>query len=95
MASIPTVVDNPSDRRYELRIDGAIVASAAYDLSGRVLSINHVETVPEHRNNGYAAHLMDGVVDDARTRSLTIRPRCSYAAQYMHERPATHDLYAA
>ncbi len=95
MTSIPTVVDNPSDGRYELRIDGDVVGSAAYDLVGPVLSVNHVETDPAHQGKGFAALLMDGVVDDVRARSLSIRPRCTYAAKYMRERPQTHDLYAA
>ena len=41
------------------------------------------------------AMLMDGMLDDLRTRSLTINPTCPYAAAHMRDRPDTHDLYAA
>ncbi len=51
------------------------------------MTIPHVETVPAHRGNGYAEALMDGVVESLREQGRTIRPLCSYAASYMHERP--------
>ncbi len=94
MSSRPTVIDNPSEQQYELWLDGERVSLAAYAHSGGVVTIPHVETVPARQDQGYAALLMDGVVDDVRARSLTIRPLCPYAAGYMRERPDTHDLYA-
>ena len=94
MTSRATVIDNPTDHQYELWIGDERVGLAAYAQSGNVVTIPHVETDPAHQGNGYAALLMDGVVDDLRARSLTIRPLCPYAAGYMRERPDTHDLYA-
>jgi uncharacterized protein len=94
MTSRPTVIDNPADHQYELWIGNERVGLAVYSRSGSVVTIPHVETDPAHQGNGYAALLMDGVVDDLRARSLTIRPLCPYAAGYMRERPDTHDLYA-
>ena len=94
MTSRPTVIDNPSKHQYELWLDDELVSLAAYAHSGGVVTIPHVETAPARQDQGYAALLMDGVVDDVRARSLTIRPLCPYAAGYMRERPDTHDLYA-
>ncbi len=90
-----TVTDNATESRYELRIDGELVSVADYRLAGSVLTVPHVETFRSHRGQGLAAMLMDGIVDDVRARSFTIRPSCPYAADYLRERPDTHDLYAA
>jgi len=89
------VIDNQAESRYELRIGDELVSLADYRLSGNVVTVPHVETRPSHEGRGFAALLMDGVIDDLRARSLTIRPSCPYAAAYMRDRPETHDLYAA
>ena len=94
MTSRPTVIDNPSERQYELWLDDERVGLAAYARTDGVVTIPHVETLPEHQGQGFAALLMDGVVDDLRARSLKIRPLCPNAAQYMREHPDAHDLYA-
>jgi uncharacterized protein len=94
MTRRPTVVDNPSEQQFELWLDDECVSVATYAQSSGVVTIPHVETEPLYRGQGYAALLMDGIVDDLRARSLTIRPLCPYAADYMRERADTHDLYA-
>jgi|SRR6187549_3153368 len=89
------VTDNPSASRYELRIGDELVSLADYRLAGNVVTVPHVETQPARQGRGFAAMLMDGMLDDLRTRSLTINPTCPYAAAHMRDRPDTHDLYAA
>jgi uncharacterized protein len=91
----PFVTDNPRESRYELRIGDELVSLADYRRTDDVVTVPHVETNPTHRGQGYAAMLMDGIIDDLRARSLTIRPTCPYAAAYMRDRPDSHDLYAA
>lgn len=91
----PIVTDNPSESRYELRIEDELVSLADYRRSGDVLTVPHVETKPSHRGQGFAEMLMDGIIDDLRARSLTIHPTCPYAAAYMVDHPDTHDVYAA
>jgi uncharacterized protein len=89
-------------RRYELRrrrltgdrFTDEVVSRADYSRSGAVVDVTHVETLPALRGNGFAAMLMSGVLDDVRTRGLTIRPSCGYARSYMYERPDTTDLVA-
>jgi uncharacterized protein len=91
----PTVTDNPTESRYELRIGDELVSLADYRRSDGVVTVPHVETKPALQGQGFAEMLMDGIVDDLRARSLTIRPTCPYAAAYMRDRPDIHDLYAA
>ncbi len=94
MDPLPVVRDNPTVNRYELWLGDVVIAVAEYDRTDGVVTVPHVETDPAHRGKGYAALLMDGLIDDLRARSFTIRPLCPYAAGYMSDRPDTHDLYA-
>ena len=87
-----TVHDDPEVSRFLLRRGDSIVGLADYVLDGDVVTIPHVETAPQHRGQGFAAQLMDGIVDAVRTDGRTIRPICPYAAQYLQGRPDTHDL---
>jgi len=94
MTSRPTVIDNPAEHQYELWFGEERVGVATYASTNGVVTVPHVETDREHQGQGFAALLMDGVIDDLRARSLKIRPLCPYAAGYMRDRPETHDLYA-
>lgn len=87
-----TVHDDPVTSRFLLRAGDSIVGLADYVVDGDVVTIPHVETASQHRGQGFAARLMDGIVDAVRTDGRTIRPICPYAAQYLRERPDTHDL---
>ncbi len=76
------VTNNVAESRYELSVEGHL-AIADYRLEGNNLVITHVETPPQLRGQGVAAKVMAGVVEDAKTRGLTIVPVCSYAVAYM------------
>ena len=89
-----SVIDEPSSSRFTLLLDGEIVGLATYSLDDAVVTIPHVETVPAHRGRGFAAVLMDGVVESIRADGRRIRPICSYAAEYVRKRPDTHELVA-
>lgn len=86
------VIDVPDVSRFELRLDGQRVGLADYSIDGDVVTVPHVETDPAHRGQGFAAILMDGVIDSLRANGQTIRPVCPYAADYMRRHPETQDL---
>jgi predicted GNAT family acetyltransferase len=90
----PSVTDDPASCRFTLTLNGEMVSLADYSIDGNVVTIPHVETVPAHRGRGLAELLMDGVIASIRGQGRTIRPICSYAADYIEERPDTHDLVA-
>jgi predicted GNAT family acetyltransferase len=79
-------------RRYELHRGDQLIGFADYVAHDDVIVIPHVETLVEHRGNGFAAVLMAGIVDDVRASGRRIRPVCPYAAQYLLDRPATLDV---
>lgn len=87
-----TVVDVPESSRFELLLNGDRVGSADYSLVDDVMTVPHVETDPAHQGQGFAAVLMEGVIDSLRRNSQTIRPVCPYAAAYVRRHPDTQDL---
>jgi hypothetical protein len=72
-----------------------VVSHADYSLDGDVVVIPHVETDPRFRGHGWAARLLDAVVDHVRAEGRTIRPICWYAAGYLRDRPETADVTAS
>lgn len=91
------VTENVDDGRFELHIDGELVSFASYqagdsDAGRRNVVVPHVETLIAHRGNGYAAKLMDGMLDLLRTQERTITPLCPFAAGHVRDNPAHHDL---
>ncbi|GAA5481673.1 GNAT family N-acetyltransferase [Haloferula sargassicola] len=76
------VTDNTDRQRFELVEQGKL-AFADYRIEGDVLVIPHVEADPALRGQGAAGRLMQGVVDFARARDLTIHPICGYAAAWL------------
>lgn len=88
------VVDVPGSNRFELHLGAQRVGHADYVVHDGVMTIPHVETVFRHRGKGFAARLMAGLLADVRRRGLVVRPICPYAADYLRDHPAEHDLLA-
>ncbi len=83
------VVSRTDDRdRYELDVDGQVVAFAEFADHGRLITIPYIETDPQHRGKGYSSMLMDGVIDDLRTRGVQVRATCSVARAHISKHAA-------
>jgi len=81
-----TVHDDTTASRFTLHLDGRTIAFASYTIEGDQLTVHHVETNPADRGNGYAAVLMDAVLESAHANGQKIRPLCSYAARHIRRR---------
>ena len=80
----PGSVTRHDDRgRYELDIDGEVVAFAVFSDDGERITIPYIETAPQHRNKGYSSMLMDGVIEDLRARGIQVRATCSVARAHV------------
>ena len=89
------VTKNTNESRYELHRDGELCSFGDYRERNGVVAVTHIETLPEHRRQGNAELLMDGIVDDLRAWGVKIRPSCPFAATYMSEHTEHHDLVAS
>ena len=80
----PGTVTRHDDRgRYELEIDGEVIAFADFSDDGDRITIPYIETAPQHRGKGYSSMLMDGVIDDLRARGIQVRATCSVARAHV------------
>jgi predicted GNAT family acetyltransferase len=78
-----TVTRHDDRGRYELDVDGGVVAFADFSQHGEVITIPYIETDVRHRGHGYSSVLMDGVIDDLRERSVHVRATCSVARAHI------------
>jgi predicted GNAT family acetyltransferase len=81
--SAGSVIRHDDRGRYELDVDGEVVAFAEFSVDGGSIVIPYIETAPQHRGNGYSSMLMDGVIDDLRTRGVTVRATCPVARAHL------------
>ena len=81
--SAPTVTRHDDRGRYELDVDGDVVAFAEFSERDAVVTIPYIETAVQHRGNGYSSMLMDGVIGDLRGRDAHVRATCSVARAHI------------
>ncbi len=86
------VTDAPDAGRFELRRGGELVGFASYRSRDGGVVVPHVETLVQHRGQGYASRLMAGIVAILRRDGRTIVPLCPFAADYLRERPEDADV---
>lgn len=89
-----TVVENLDAGRFELWLNGEVLSFANVQQADGVVTVPHVETAPEHRGNGNAATLMDGMLGLLRSSDRSIAPLCSFAAEHVRSNKGHHDLLA-
>lgn len=80
------VIRHDDRGRYELAIDGEVVAFAEFSTGDDLITIPYIETAVEHRGNGYSTMLMDGVIDDVRSSGARVRATCSVARGHIAAR---------
>lgn len=89
------VVDKAGRSRYELRDDGHLVGFTEYHERDGVFVFPHTVITEHKRGAGYGAALVQGALDDARSRGWRIVPQCPFVAQFIAEHPECADLVAA
>jgi hypothetical protein len=80
--------DQQDANRYAMHVDGELVAVLDYSVLGEAVSLTRAFTVPQHRGKGYAAQLVEYVVDDVeKSGSRHIVPMCWYVADWFESHP--------
>jgi len=88
------VIENAEDEQFQLVRDGEIISVANFSERGGSVVLPHVATEPEHRGQGYATQLMDGVVEILRDTNRKATPICPFASGYFRSHPEHSDLLA-
>jgi predicted GNAT family acetyltransferase len=81
------VIDQPDASRYEIREAGELAGFAEYRLHGDVITFTHTEVDPERGGRGLGSRLIEFAVTDARSRELSIIPRCPFVRDWIAEHP--------
>ncbi len=92
------VIHNAEEFRYELHKNGAEIGVAEYRLLARddgdptIVEFHHTLIAPAERGIGNAERLIEGALNDVRSRGLRVKPTCWYVDQFLVEHPAYSDL---
>jgi hypothetical protein len=81
-----TAVTDDRDRmRYEISEDGRPVGFVTYRLRPDLIELVHTQIDRDREGHGLAAVLVGNVLDDARSRGLSVLPFCPYVATFIGE----------
>ena len=82
------LIHDADKRRYELRIDGALVCALDYVLRPESISFTHTFTDPKLRGQGLAGQLVGYAMDDVEKNSVRrVIPMCWYVGKWFDEHP--------
>ena len=82
-----TVSDNPTELRYELRVDGLLAGVLRYRRQPGGLVFVFPDIEPHLEGNGLGTQLVQGALDDARTRGLKVAPLCPFVSDFIRRHP--------
>jgi hypothetical protein len=85
------VLNNASAHRFELHA-GESMARLDYRVENQTMILVHTEVPPELAGGGVGAKLVKAALEYARDSSLTVAPRCSFAAAYIRRNPQYQGL---
>ena len=85
------IVNNRSQHRYELAVDGHIAATY-YEIADGVISFVHTEVPPELGGKGIASKLIRGALDQVRADGLKVIAQCTFVKAFIEKNPAYQDL---
>jgi predicted GNAT family acetyltransferase len=81
-----TVIDNQSESRLEVQLDGRL-AELIYHKNGKRLVLIHTEVPEVLGGHGIGGRLVQAAVDKAAASGATIVPLCPYARSWLERHP--------
>lgn len=90
-----SIVDQPDQNRYELRVDGKVRGLVVYCDRGDVRALVHTEIDQPLQGMGLAADLVRRVLDDIVRDGRQVVPSCPYVDWYIQRHAEYQPLLAA
>jgi predicted GNAT family acetyltransferase len=87
-----SVTDNPGELRYELRVGGELAGQIRYRREPDAVVLIHTDVEPRFEGHGLGSRLVQGALDDLRSRGLALVPLCPFVADYIVRHPEYADL---
>jgi uncharacterized protein len=88
-----TVLNNPSQHRYELTLDGH-TAATYYKVADGVITFDHTEVPAELGGKGVGSKLIRGALDQVRADRLKVIAHCDFVKAFIAKNAAYQDLLA-
>ena len=89
------VRNQPEQSRYAIFLDDELGGFAAYQESGREISLTHTEIDSRFEGKGLGSRLATGVLDDLRGREIPVLPYCRFMRGYIQRHEEYVDLVPA
>ena len=87
-----SVADDPQQQRYELSVDGVVVASTQYRAWPDQIALVHTQVDEEWGGLGLGSRLIRFALDDARERGLAVLPFCPFVNGFIKRHREYADL---
>ncbi|GGT18130.1 GNAT family N-acetyltransferase [Nonomuraea spiralis] len=81
------VVDNSTECRFEVLVDGKVAGFADYRLLPTKIVFTHTEVLPAYEGQGLAGRLVEFALRASIDTGLRIVPLCPYVARYIERHP--------
>jgi uncharacterized protein len=85
------IVNNRTEHRYELAVDGHIAATY-YEIADGVITFVHTEVPPELGGKGIGSRLIKGALDQVRAEGLKVIAQCPFVKTFIDKNAAYQDL---
>jgi predicted GNAT family acetyltransferase len=89
------VADNPTQLRYELTVDGELAGEIRYRRQPDALVLVQTELEPRFEGKGLGEQLVQGALDDIRSRGLLVVPLCPFVRSFIERHPEYEPLVTA
>ncbi|MBE1587680.1 GNAT family N-acetyltransferase [Nonomuraea angiospora] len=86
------VVDNSTESRFEVLVDGKVAGFADYRLLPTKIVFTHTEVLPAYEGQGLASRLVAFALQASADTGLRVVPLCPYVAKYIQRHPEFQHL---
>jgi uncharacterized protein len=86
------VRDNPEELRYEIVRGGELLGEIRYRTEPGAIVLVHTDVAPSAEGHGVGTRLIEGALEDIRSRGLRVVPVCPFVRAYLRRHPEQRDL---
>lgn len=85
------LIDNEAKKQYEIHVDGSIVRIEYIKAKDKIY-LTHTEVPKEMEGKGLASAIVNLVLEDIKSKDLTLVPMCPFVAMYIKRHPEWRNL---
>ena len=89
-----TVVNNPTESRYEIHVDGQLAGFTQYRTTPGVIEFVHTEIDEAHEGRGLGGQLARAALDDVRSAGDKVIATCPFIKGWIAKHEDYQDLLA-